>query len=116
MLIGSFAFSNTQSVEKLKNITIENCNEKFNIKYNLGNVSSLTEAELNSMCDNLVSQNFDFNNKVDECTVSFTAEVNVGFGKVSVTVSYTASNCATAASKAKSALKAAVKEVQSAFE
>lgn len=115
MLIGSFAFANTQSVEKQKNVTIENCNEKFNAKYNLGNVSNLTEAELISMCENLVSENFGFNNEVDECTVSFTAEVNVGFGSVSTTVSYTASDCATATKKAKAALANAVKELKAAF-
>lgn len=109
MLIGSFAFANTKSVEKQKNVTIENCKEKFNLKYNLGNVSKLTESELNSICDNLIIQNFDFNTEVDECTVSFTAEINVGFGSVSVTVSYTASNCETATSKAKTALKKQLK-------
>jgi len=102
-------------VKKGVNVTNENCNDKFKVKFNLGNVSNLTESELNSMCDNLVSQNFDLNNEVDECTVSFTAEVNVGFGSVSVTVSYTASNCEIAMNKAKAALKKAVKELQAAF-
>lgn len=111
MLIGSFTFANTQTVEKQKNVTIENCNEKFNAKFNLGNVTSLTETELIALCDNLMSQKFDFNN-VDECTITLTAEVNVGFGSVSVSVSYTASNCETAMTKAGAALKSAVKKVK----
>jgi hypothetical protein len=115
MLIGSFGFANTQSVEKQKNVAIENCNEKFNAKYNLGNVSNLTEAELISMCENLVSENFDFNNEIDECTISFTAEINVGFGSVSTTVSYTAKDCATATKKAKAALAAAVKAIKEMY-
>lgn len=115
MLIGSFAFANTQSVEKQKNVTIENCNEKFSAKYNLGNVSNLAEAELISMCDKLASKNFAFNNEVDECTITFTAEVNVGFGSVSVSVSYTASDCETARRKASAALARAVKELKAAF-
>ena len=115
MLIGLFSFANTQSVEKHENVTIENCKDKLNIKYNLGNVSNLTEAELNLMCDNFVSQNFDFTNEVDECTVSITAEVNGFFGKFSVTVSYTASTCEIAARRAKAALAEAIEEVREAF-
>jgi len=111
MLIGSFAFANTQTVEKQKNVTIENCNEKFSAKYNLGNVTSLTETELITLCDNLMSQKIDFKD-VDECTITLTAEVNVGFGSVSVSVSYTASNCETAMKKAGAALSAAVKKVK----
>jgi len=111
MLIGSFAYANTQSFEKQKNLTIENCKDKVTLKYNLGNVTKLSESELISMCDNLMKQKFDFKN-VDECTVTITAEVNVGFGSVSVSVSYTSSNCETAMSKAVSALKSAVRKVK----
>jgi hypothetical protein len=115
VFFGLSSFANTQTVEKQKSITIENCNEKFNAKYNLGNISNLTESELISMCENLVSENFDFKKEVDECTISFTAEVNVGFGSVSVTVSYTASDCDTARRKASAALARAVKELKAAF-
>ena len=115
MLIGVVGFANTQSFVVEKKVTIENCKEKFIVKYNLGNVSNLTEAELNSMFNNLILQNFDLNNEIDECTVSITAEINVGFGSVSVTVSYTSSNCEIALSKAIAAIKKAVLQITAAF-
>lgn len=112
MLIGSFAFANIQSIEKHESVTIENCKDKFNAKYNLGNITKFTETELITICDNLMSQNFNFNGDVDECTITLTAEINVGFGSVSVSVSYTADNCETAMRKASAALAAAVKKVK----
>ena len=115
MLIGVVGFANTQSFVVEKKVAIENCKEKFIVKYNLGNVSNLTEAELNSMFNNLILQNFDLNNEIDECTVSITAEINVGFGTVSVTVSYTSSNCEIARSKATAAIKKAVLQITAAF-
>jgi hypothetical protein len=115
MLIGVVGFANTQSFVVEKKVAIENCKEKFIVKYNLGNVSNLTEAELNSMFNNLKLQNFNFNNEIDECTVSITAEINVGFGSVSVTVSYTSSNCEIALSKAIAAIKKAVLQITAAF-
>lgn len=111
LLIGSFAFAKTQPNEKQKNATIENCNEKFSAKYNLGNITNLTETELIAFCDNLMSQNINFK-EIDECSITLTAEVNVGFGSVSVSVSYTASNCETAMKKAGAALSSAVKKVK----
>ena len=112
MLIGSFAFANTQSVKKQKNVTIENYNAKFNAKYNLGNVTSLTETELITLCDNLMAQKIDFKG-IDECTITLTAEINVGFGSVSV--SYTAANCEAATKKAVSGLASAVRQIRALY-
>ena len=41
MLIGSFAFANTQTVEKQKNVTIENSSNHLKVIFDLGNLSNL---------------------------------------------------------------------------
>lgn len=111
VLISFLTFAGNQSFSREKSFAIENCKDKFSAKYNLGNVTNLTEPELIAMCDKLMSQKFDFSN-VDECTITLTAEVNVGFGSVSVSVSYTASSCETAMRRAGAALASAVKMVK----
>lgn len=100
--------------KKEVNVTNENCIDKVKVKFNLGNVTDLSETELNNICDNLNLQNVDFKD-ADECTVSISAEINVGFGSVSITVSYTSTNCTTALNKAKAALANAVKALKDAY-
>jgi hypothetical protein len=113
MLFVSIAFANNSIVEKQKTTTIENTSDKFVAKFNLGNVSNLSESEISALAENLI-QGIKNESNIDECTVSFTAEVNVGFGSVSATVSYTASNCEVAAKKAMAALVRAVKLIKAA--
>jgi hypothetical protein len=113
MLFVSIAFANNSIVEKQKTTTIENTADKFVARFNLGNVSNLSDSEISALAENLI-QGIKNDNSIDECTVSLTAEVNVGFGSVSATVSYTASDCETAAKKAMAALVRAVKLIKAA--
>lgn len=101
-------------VKKEVNAKIENCKDKINVSFNLGDVTNLSKSEVNILCDNLILQNVDFKD-ADECTVSISAEINVGFGSVSITVSYTSTNCTTALNKAKAALANAVKALKDAY-
>jgi len=111
MLFVSIAFANNSIVERQKITTIENTSDKFVAKFNLGNVSNLSESEINTLAENLI-QGIKNDSNIDECTVSLTAEVNVGFGSVSATVSYTASDCETAAKKATIALAKAILRIK----
>lgn len=111
ILIGSFSFANKQTVLHQNSSVIET-NKKYEVIYDIGNITNLTDAEIDTICYNIV-QNVKNTNNLDECTVTLTATVNIGIGSVEVTVSYTAANCELAASKAASALKAAVKKILS---
>jgi hypothetical protein len=109
-LLSISSFASTQIVGKQKLVTIENCKEKVKATYNLGNVTHLTASELNTLVNSLPTQSLNIAD-YDECSVTLTAEVSVGFSSVSVSVTYTASNCAAALSAARVALSNAVKEV-----
>ena len=111
MLFVSIAFANNSIVDKNKSTTIENTSDKFVARFNLGNVSNLSDSEINALAENLI-QGIKKDSSIDECTVSLTAEVNVGFGSVSATVSYTASDCDIAARKAMAALVKAIKGIK----
>lgn len=108
MLIGSFAFANTQSFVKQKNLTIENCKDKVTLKYNLGNVTNCSETEIISLIDNLSKELVNIKN-VEECTISY--EFTFTFMGVSATVSAsgTAATCERAGEIARSGIKAEVK-------
>jgi 3-isopropylmalate dehydratase small subunit len=109
LLIGVVGFANTQVVNSQKSIIVENNNDKLKVSYKLGDVTNLTETEIITLIDNL-SKGIKNNKDVDECTITLTAEINVGFGSVSV--SYTASNCETALRRAGQALGAAVRQLK----
>jgi 3-isopropylmalate dehydratase small subunit len=111
LLIGVVGFANTQVVNSQKSIIVENNNDKLKVSYKLGDVTNLTETEIITLIDNL-SKGIKNNKDVDECTITLTAEINVGFGSVSVSVSYTASNCETALRRAGQALGAAVRQLK----
>jgi hypothetical protein len=111
MLFVSIAFADNSIAEKPKTATIENNSDKFVARFDLGNVTNLSESEINTLAENLI-KGIKNDNNIDECTVSFTAEVNVGFGSVSATVSYTASDCETAANRAFIALVREVKRIK----
>lgn len=118
MLIGSFAYSNTQSFEKQKNLTIENCKDKVTLKYNIGNVTNCSETEILLLIDNSSKEFVNINN-VEECTITY--EFTFTFMGVSATVSAsgTASTCERAGQIARagitSEVKAAKKTISAAF-
>lgn len=110
VMLSVSGFANTKITEKQDLIKIEKSNE-IKICYNLGNVTKLTDSELNSL-SRAITESVSLPDNVDECTITLTAEVDLVFGSVSVAVSYTASNCETAMTKAGAALTAAVKKVK----
>ncbi|WP_395067199.1 hypothetical protein [Flavobacterium sp.] len=104
MLIGTFAFANTQSVDKQKNGTIENCINKLKISLDLGNLSNLSETEFNKLLDNLPLQVIN-SEQFSECTIEYS--VTFTFMGVSTTVSSsgTAATCAEAGNIARSGIR-----------
>lgn len=110
---GSAADSKTQIVNKQKDITIENNNgDVLKVSFNIGNITNLSESQIDTLCKNLTG-NINEIKDVASCTVTMVATVDVGFGSVSVSVSYTAATCELATTKAIAGLKSAVKKVLS---
>lgn len=109
------SFANTSKVDNVN--SIENRIDKTSINIKLGNVTNLSEKQIvdmaNSMLEDFVKQN---KNSLDECTVTMSAEVSVGVVKVTVSASYTASNCEVASSKCATALGAAVQKAKKAIQ
>ncbi|WP_353084384.1 hypothetical protein [Flavobacterium sp.] len=118
MLVGSFAFANTQPVEKHKNVTIENCLNHLKVSFDLGNLSNLSESELYNLLDNLPTQILN-SEQFDECTISYSVTFTYLGVSTTVTSSGTAATCAAAGDIARSGIKneigAAKKLILSAF-
>lgn len=112
MLIGSFAFANTQPVEKQKNVTIENCGNHLKVSFDLGNLSNLNETELNNLLNNLPTQIIN-SEQFSECTISYS--VTFTFMGVSTTVSSsgTAATCSEAGNIARSGIRNEVAKAKS---
>ncbi len=104
MLIGSFAFANTQSFEKQKNVTIENGSNHLKIIFDLGNLSNLSETDLINLLDNLPTQIVN-SAQFDECTISYSVTVSILGQSVTLTASGTAATCEQAGAIARSGIR-----------
>ena len=54
MLFVSIAFADNSIAEKPKTATIENNSDKFVARFDLGNVTNLSESEINTLAENLI--------------------------------------------------------------
>lgn len=104
MLIGSFAFANTQTVEKQKNVTIENSSNHLKVIFDLGNLSNLSETDLINLLDNLPTQIVN-SNQFSECTISYSVTVSILGQSVTLTASGTAATCEQAGSIARAGIR-----------
>jgi len=111
MLIGSFAFANTQSVKKQKNVLIENCTNKLKVLFDLGDLSNLSETELYNLLDNLPTQVLNSEQFVD-CTISYTLTISVLGQSVAISASGTAPTCEEAGTIARSGIKSEAKKAE----
>lgn len=104
MLIGSFAFANTQSFEKQKNVKIENGSNHLKVIFDLGNLSNLSETDLISLLDNLPTQIVN-SDQFSECTISYSVTVTILGQSVTLTASGTAATCEQAGSIARAGIR-----------
>lgn len=104
MLIGSFAFANTLSVERQNDINIENCTNHLKVLVDLGDLSNLNETELYNLLDNLPIQVLD-SEQFSECTISYSFTFSFMGQSVTVTASGTAETCAEAGNIARDGIK-----------
>lgn len=104
MLIGSFAFANSQSVKKQNNVIIENCANKLKVAFDLGDLTNLSETELSNLLDNLPTQMLN-SEKFDECTISYTLTISVLGQSIQISAAGTASTCEEAGRIARSGIK-----------
>lgn len=111
ILIGSFAFGNTQSVEKLKNITIENSPNHLKVSIDLGDLSNLSKTELYDLLDNLPKQKFN-SEFFDTCTIGYSITISVMGQAITLNASGTAETCPEAGKIARDGLKGEVAQAR----
>ena len=112
MLISSFAFANTQSVAKQKNVTIENYENHLKVSFDLGNLSNLSETELYNLLDNLPTLIIN-SEQFSECTITYTFTFSFMGQSVTVSASGTASTCEAAGNIARSGLRSEISKAKS---
>lgn len=103
MLIGSFAFANTQSFEKQNNVKIENGSNHLKVIFDLGNFSNLSETDLINLLDNLPTQIVN-SDQFAECTITYSITVSILGQSVTIEASGTAATCQEAGAIARSGL------------
>lgn len=109
MLIGSFAFANVTSVESdtfNNKIALNTSDENhFNVLYDLGDVSNLSETEFSNLFDNLPDFSYLDSKLFDECSISYSITLSLAGQSVTVTVTGTAADCETAGKIAREGAK-----------
>ena len=103
MLIGSLTFAKSQTSEVLNSNKIENPENALKISFNLGDLSTLNETELNNLLNNLPKLDFN-SDKFSECTITYSATFTYMGVSLSVTASGTAETCAAAGNIARSGI------------
>lgn len=104
MLISSFAFANTQPVEKQKSFEVQNYENQLKISFDLGNLSNLSETELNNLLNNLPTQVIN-TELFSECTIEYSVTFSFMGVSTTVTSSGTAATCAEAGNIARSGIR-----------
>ncbi len=110
-------FANSEIIKTEKSIFVENCDNKFKATFDLGDLTNLSESEINTLCENFTNQ---IKNLKDftECTISYSGTVNVMGSSISISVSATAATCEEAGKMARRGLAsemAAAKKMLSIF-
>jgi len=107
MLIASFGFANTQNHGVVKTHTIENFTNHLKITFDLGDLSNLSETELNNLLDNLPTQVINYE-QFAECTITYTLTFAFMGQSLTVAASATAPTCAEAGNIARAGLRSEV--------
>jgi hypothetical protein len=105
-------------VKKEVSVKIENCLNHLKISFDLGNISNLSQTELNNLLDNLPAQIIN-SDQFAECTITYTATITFMGQSMTISASGSAATCAEAVRIARSGLKsekeAAVKMIKEMF-
>lgn len=96
-------------------VKIENCKDKINVSFNLGDITNLSKSEVNVLCENAISQIVDLKD-FTSCTVTISGTISIYGQSITISFAATAPTCEQAGAMARRGLSNELSKIKKIVE